>query len=326
MDKIIQPQEPEAFPTSPEANGSQPPSREEEQGDQNRASRMAIEQLAEKSSATSLAGSATGPRTLEGKEKSKRNAIKHGIFSGVVVLKGEARAQYESLLEELWRTLQPEGKLEELLVEKLAVDLWRQRRAIVAESAEIRKGIELLDFDLIQNIQDPNTLERYLKLLTKLQQGIKSYGFDQGRDTAILREIYGDEGHLQTNLYNSYLSWLKRANASEEGQRKGSATPASSTATQPVTLEHCKVWFLAEIVAEINRLNNYQKTCTSVESDRTNLEMLPRSIPDSPRLDHLLRYETTLSREIDRILNRLERLQRMRKGQPLPPQLVLSMP
>jgi hypothetical protein len=32
-------------------------------------------------------------------------------------------------------------------------------------------------------------------------------------------------------------------------------------------------------------------------------------------------YETHLSREIDSILNRLERLQRMRKGQPLPPQL-----
>jgi hypothetical protein len=28
-----------------------------------------------------------------------------------------------------------------------------------------------------------------------------------------------------------------------------------------------------------------------------------------------------VSREIDRILNRLERLQQMRKGQPLPPQL-----
>jgi hypothetical protein len=31
------------------------------------------------------------------------------------------------------------------------------------------------------------------------------------------------------------------------------------------------------------------------------------------------RYETHLSREIDRVLNRLERLQRMRQGKPLPP-------
>ena len=35
-----------------------------------------------------------------------------------------------------------------------------------------------------------------------------------------------------------------------------------------------------------------------------------------------MRYETHLNREIDRILNRLERLQRMRRGQPLPPQIM----
>ena len=70
---------------------------------------MAIQQLAEKTIATSVAGTATGPRTSAGKEKSKRNAVKHGIFSGVVVLKEESRAQYEALLMELWGTLQPEG-------------------------------------------------------------------------------------------------------------------------------------------------------------------------------------------------------------------------
>jgi hypothetical protein len=37
--------------------------------------------------------------------------------------------------------------------------------------------------------------------------------------------------------------------------------------------------------------------------------------------DRLMRYETHVSREIDRILNRLERWQRIGKGQPLPPQL-----
>ena len=40
--------------------------------------------------------------------------------------------------------------------------------------------------------------------------------------------------------------------------------------------------------------------------------------PAGPRL---IRYEANLSPEIDRTVNRLERLQRIRKGQPLPPQL-----
>jgi hypothetical protein len=34
----------------------------------------------------------TGPRTALGKERSKHNALKHGIFSKIVVLEGEPRS------------------------------------------------------------------------------------------------------------------------------------------------------------------------------------------------------------------------------------------
>jgi len=40
-------------------------------------------------------------------------------------------------------------------------------------------------------------------------------------------------------------------------------------------------------------------------------------VPDAPRLDCLLRYEASLERAIDRTLTQLERLQRMRLGQPV---------
>jgi len=44
-------------------------------------------------------------------------------------------------------------------------------------------------------------------------------------------------------------------------------------------------------------------------------------IPGQEVSDRLMRNETHLSREIDRVVNRLVRLQGIRKGQPLPPQL-----
>jgi hypothetical protein len=77
----------------------------------------------------------TGPRTPQGKERSKHNALKHGIFSKVAVLKGEPRAEFDSLLSGLWEDRCPVGTLEEVLVEKLAVTLWRIRRVIIADSA-----------------------------------------------------------------------------------------------------------------------------------------------------------------------------------------------
>ena len=65
----------------------------------------------------------------------------------------------------------------------------------------------------------------------------------------------------------------------------------------------------------------YHKRCKSIESDRIKVQILRESIPDSQGMDRLLRYETHLTREGDRILSRLERLQRTREGQPVPPQM-----
>ena len=75
------------------------------------------------------------------------------------------------------------------------------------------------------------------------------------------------------------------------------------------------------IDGEIRHLKRYQKSRASIESDRTKLEILRRNVPDPSRLDRLLRYEASLERAFDRALNQLERLQRMRLGQPVTPRI-----
>jgi hypothetical protein len=62
-----------------------------------------------------LSRRASGPRTVQGKQKSKYNAIKHGIFAEVVLPNDESRLQYESLLGGLFEDLNPQGRLEETL-------------------------------------------------------------------------------------------------------------------------------------------------------------------------------------------------------------------
>jgi hypothetical protein len=62
-----------------------------------------------------------------------------------------------------------------------------------------------------------------------------------------------------------------------------------------------------------------QKAQAYFELERTLLEALRLSIPEGPGLDRLLRYEASLERTFDRTLNQLERLQRMRLGQPVVP-------
>ncbi len=72
---------------------------------------------------------------------------------------------------------------------------------------------------------------------------------------------------------------------------------------------------------EIRRLRDYRGERAPIESKRLELDILRFSIPEPQRLDRLLRYEASLERSFDRILNQLERMQRLRRGQPVAPRI-----
>jgi len=284
-------------------------------------------------------GKATGPRSPQGKERSKRNAIKHGVFSGVVLLPTEFRTAFNSLHKGLWESLQPEGKLEEVLVDKLATLLWRHRRLIIAEGADIRNSVELMARDRQEKLRDqaettssglrlddlegqiryidiPVVLEHCFKLLSDLRARVERNGF-RNENREILKEIYVASGykHSTPNLYDEYLIFEKAASASEEERvRHGYASP-----------DECKQSLLKRINEEIESLQRYEKTQGAIEADRMKLEALRRLVPESPSLDRLLRYEASLERSFDRTLSQLERLQRMRRGQPVPPTLKVEL-
>lgn len=79
----------------------------------------------------------TGPKTTAGKAIAAGNARRHGLLSRELILPGESHEDYELLLEELQRDWQPSGVTENLLLERIAIALWRQRRLVRVETAEI---------------------------------------------------------------------------------------------------------------------------------------------------------------------------------------------
>lgn len=277
---------------------------------------------------------ATGPRTEGGKQRASQNAITHGILSKAIVLRGESKSEYELLLNGLWQSQQPVGRLEEILVEKLATIIWRQRRFLEAEGAEIRKNQDTAESDrlnrraeadeqlaftreyqsLILQIQDPDILERCLKLLIELREGIEKRGFDYKRDTLILSKIYGTRGakQLHEDLYGVYD---KLFNTSRGTTVQGEGLKSEDQGQE----------MLREIDKEIDRLMSYKQTEASLEAERTRLEIHRHSVPFASVLDRLLRYEASLERVFDRTLSQLERQQRMRAGQPVPPVLKVEL-
>ena len=80
----------------------------------------------------------TGAKTSEGKAIVAQNAIKHGLLSHKLILGEEDLDCWKILLNGLVETLLPVGMIEQLLVEKIAISFWRQRRLVGAEVAAIR--------------------------------------------------------------------------------------------------------------------------------------------------------------------------------------------
>ena len=80
----------------------------------------------------------TGAKTSEGKAIVAQNAIKHGLLSHKLILGEEDLDCWKILLNGLVETFLPVGMIEQLLVEKIAISFWRQRRLVGAEVAAIR--------------------------------------------------------------------------------------------------------------------------------------------------------------------------------------------
>lgn len=272
--------------------------------------------------------SATGPRTAAGKERSKLNAVKHGIFSKAVVLPNEPRSEFDSMFRHLRNDLQPNGALEEMLVEKLAELAWRRRRLLIAEGAEIQSGANFLEWDkaklandearkiyksddpcLTARITNPVVLRYCVELLEELKTEVERVGFNPEVQAPALSKLYSDSSGLLSTLFNDYNTWSYCADCSDE-ERKENKLPSKI---------ECVKKFLAILQQEKKKLVRYQEAQDQIESERTRLESLCKNVPNAAVMDHLVRCEAHLERCLDRTLTQLERRQRMRVDQPLMP-------
>ena len=77
----------------------------------------------------------TGPRTPEGKKRSRRNARRHGLTSETLIAALEDAEDYQAFEAAVIADYDVETVVERELVLRLASVLWRLRRATGIESA-----------------------------------------------------------------------------------------------------------------------------------------------------------------------------------------------
>jgi len=75
----------------------------------------------------------SGPKTEAGRNRSRMNALRHGLTGQVTTMTDEDRAAHDQFSKALIKDLAPEGAMETQLAQRVATDSWRLNRASAIE-------------------------------------------------------------------------------------------------------------------------------------------------------------------------------------------------
>lgn len=112
-----------------------------------------------------------GVKTEEGKAVSRYNAMKHGLLSEQVLMEKEDESLLLDLEKRLRSELKPATEIELLLVDRIAGNTWRLKRALGMEKKDVISSGGGLMYDSDKYFRYEIMLERSLyKALHELQR------------------------------------------------------------------------------------------------------------------------------------------------------------
>jgi hypothetical protein len=165
---------------------------------------------------------------------------------------------------------------------------------------------------MLKHIDNAQVVAECAHLLSLLRDLVAKEGFKE--ESFLLKRLYGGnyvEG-MPAGIRHIYEVIAKRSRLSKE---KAEETEGLSDEKLMDILLNAEIKHLSEIEAR-NRAQ---------DKERINYRSSAAVIPTQEAMDQLLRYATHISREIDKCMNRLERMQRRRKGLPMPPRIDVNM-
>ena len=134
----------------------------------------------------------TGPRTKNGKKRSRANAMTHGLTAKQIIVPGETPEQFESLREGLIADFALVTTLEFELADHLASLLLRRRRPPVIEAALLKKLINP-PFEETVEALTTEELEQLMKISKRMLES-------QGVDVSEITERQPGEGRREAAL------------------------------------------------------------------------------------------------------------------------------
>ena len=176
----------------------------------------------------------TGPRTCEGKEIARQNALKHGFFSCDVfnaVLDGRARLEeFTMMLDALLEEYDPQTVRERILIDEVAASCWRIRRILRYECRETWSD----DDEDRRAARTETPSEAIAAVMGYDQQAVRERTFRTFRRAGLhtfvlpgdsdVDKIVRYERLIKRNLYRA-LYTLERIRAARQGPQSSDAAP-----------------------------------------------------------------------------------------------------
>lgn len=266
---------------------------------------------------TEAAQSIAGQSTNAVKRQSVRlNAVKHGLLTKDVVIRTgygkEKVAEYDALHSALVTDLQPEGAVEEFLVKEMADCLWRLRRVYRSEVGEIQKQ-QMNERDRFpgsgeEEESDRRTscsVESDIEDVREIKKEFQATGRLSEETLDEIKRGSSRTSHLLGEKAEKYFACINQL----ESEQRRAAQVNRALQAQIVEFLDRQIWDLQLLV---NYLHREEALFSSYVSASLR-------IPTGESLERHLRYETTIKRHFYRAMDQLERLQRRRRGEAVPP-------
>ncbi len=275
----------------------------------------------------------TGPVTEEGKVIVSKNALKHGVFARDLIIESgdgkENAEEYQQLFQNLIESLSPQGQMEHLLVEKIAVDFWRLRRVLRFETGSIRKYLDMVIYDFYnktsydgKKLHQPDSEldkeitdqlayidwnNRYIKALKK---GDVSFDKPKWEDDEIESEIDEDLFMIAERVKEELFSeeeYLKYENGKLTWQEILAILRKAGNTDQDIA---------DALVLELEKQNEgYKKQVSDLKQKKLNNKSTEEvivkihSLPGGDNAEKVMRYERSIQKSIFQNLLILKKLQ-----------------
>jgi hypothetical protein len=280
----------------------------------------------------------TGPKTAEGKERSRRNALKHGLAGSGIVLIDEDIAEVERRHDELQAELAPSSSLGKILVRDLATQSVRMERAGREESAAIaervRHAVDAFDQDqhdragtlMLGLAEDPRG---NLRKLRRTPEGVEALldAWDELRD-ALANGGWADrhQNRLENLGGRRAETWRCSPLGALAKAAGGDFSALGTLEGSHLDRDHRTAWAKGELLdkidAEIAALEAHYESLDHDAFEQDRIEAPARALFDPSREACLARrYEAESRRGFYRALRELRKAEAEAAARPKPPEV-----